>query len=305
MFAQTLFFKYISERLCELKMHGILLGIIQDGLIYGIMALGVYISLKILDFPDLSVDGTFPLGMAVTAVGLVNGVNPFLCLLMSFVAGAVAGAVTGILHVKLKIKDLLSGIITMTALYSINYTIVGKPNEFLPVDSATVFTVLQRSNAYRYLIIAAVIAILCKVLLDLFLSTKAGFLLIGVGDNETIAVTLAKNPGTVKILGLAMGNGLVALSGALNMQYTKTFTVSAGTGMLVMGLAAVIIGTTLFGKIKFLKPTTGVLIGMIIYKACISGAMLMGLASKDTNLIVAALFVVTLVISGRAVKRNA
>lgn len=305
MFAQTLFFKYISERLCELKMHGILLGIIQDGLIYGIMALGVYISLKILDFPDLSVDGTFPLGMAVTAVGLVNGVNPFLCLLMSFAAGAVAGAVTGILHVKLKIKDLLSGIITMTALYSINYTIVGKPNEFLPVDSATVFTVLQRSNAYRYLIIAAVIAILCKVLLDLFLSTKAGFLLIGVGDNETIAVTLAKNPGTVKILGLAMGNGLVALSGALNMQYTKTFTVSAGTGMLVMGLAAVIIGTTLFGKIKFLKPTTGVLIGMIIYKACISGAMLMGLASKDTNLIVAALFVVTLVISGRAVKKNA
>lgn len=305
MFAQTLFFKYISERLCELKMHGILLGIIQDGLIYGIMALGVYISLKILDFPDLSVDGTFPLGMAVTAVGLVKGVNPFLCLLMSFAAGAVAGAVTGILHVKLKIKDLLSGIITMTALYSINYTIVGKPNEFLPVDSATVFTVLQRSNAYRYLIIAAVIAILCKVLLDLFLSTKAGFLLIGVGDNETIAVTLAKNPGTVKILGLAMGNGLVALSGALNMQYTKTFTVSAGTGMLVMGLAAVIIGTTLFGKIKFLKPTTGVLIGMIIYKACISGAMLMGLASKDTNLIVAALFVVTLVISGRAVKNNA
>lgn len=286
-------------------MQGILLGIVQDGLIYGIMALGVYISLKILDFPDLSVDGTFPLGMAVTAVGLVKGINPFLCLLISFAAGAAAGAVTGILNVKLKIKDLLSGIITMTALYSINYTIVGKPNEFLPVDSDTVFTVLQRSNIYRYILIAAAIAVICKILLDLFLSTKAGFLLIGVGDNENIAVTLAKNPGTVKIIGLAIGNGLVSLSGALNMQYTKTFSVSAGTGMLVMGLAAVIIGTTLFGKIKLLKPTTGVLIGMIIYKACISGAMLMGLASKDTNLIVAALFVVTLVISGKAVKKNA
>lgn len=286
-------------------MQNILLGIIQDGLIYGIMALGVYISLKILDFPDLSVDGTFPLGMAVTAVGLTHGANPIFCLILSFIAGAAAGAVTGILHVKLKIKDLLSGIITMTALYSVNYTIVGKPNEFLPVDSETVFNLLQRNNLYRYLLIAAAVAIICKVLLDLFLSTKAGFLLIGVGDNENIAVTLAKNPGTVKILGLAMGNGLVALSGALNMQYTKTFSVSAGTGTLVMGLAAVIIGTTLFGKVKFLRPTTGVIIGMIIYKACISGAMLMGLASKDTNLIVSALFVITLVISGKAVKKNA
>ena len=299
------FFQYDIQKGYVIQMHGILLGIVQDGLIYGIMALGVYISLKILDFPDLSGDGTFPLGMAVTAVGLVNGFNPFLCLLVSFFAGAAAGAVTGLLNVKLKIKDLLSGIITMTALYSINYTIVGKPNEFLPIDSDTVFSVLQRSNAYRYILIAAAIAIICKMLLDLFLSTKAGFLLIGVGDNENIAVTLAKNPGTVKIIGLAMGNGLVALSGALNMQYTKTFSVSAGTGMLVMGLAAVIIGTTLFGKIKFMKPTTGVLIGMIIYKACISGAMLMGLASKDTNLIVSALFVVTLVISGKAVKKNA
>lgn len=289
-------------------MVGIIAGIIQDGLIYGIMALGVYISLKILDFPDLSVDGSFPLGMAVTTYCILHGIQPYLCLIIAFAAGAAAGAVTGLLHVKLKIKDLLSGIITMTALYSINYTIVGKPNEFLSVDTATVFSVIPKNTPfglydYRYIIISFIIAVIVKKLLDWYLKTKSGFLLRAAGDNARLVVTTGKDPGKVKILGLALGNALVALSGALNLQYTRSFNVSAGTGTLVMGLAAVIIGTSVFGKIKHLTLTSGVLLGMIIYKGCISLAMLAGLEAKDTNMIVAVLFVITLVIS-RAKKKG-
>lgn len=281
---------------------GIAIGILQEGLIFSIMALGVYISLKILDFPDLSVDGTFPLGMAVTTALILKGVNPFVCLLLSFAAGCAAGCVTGFLNVKLKIKDLLSGIITMTALYSINYTIVGKPNEFLAVDQNTVFSIIPAKSGdfffqYKYLIIAFAAMLIAKKLLDAYLCTKSGFLLRSVGDNENLVVTLAKNPGTVKIIGLALGNGLVALAGSLNLQYVKSFNVSAGTGTLVMGLAAVIIGTTLFSKAKRLKITTGVVVGMIIYKACISLAMLCGLQAKDTNLVISILFVLTLALN--------
>ncbi len=286
---------------------GIAVGILQEGLIFSIMALGVYISLKILDFPDLSVDGTFPLGMAVTTFLILRGVNPFLCLLLSFAAGCAAGCVTGLLNVKLKIKDLLSGIITMTALYSINYTIVGKPNEFLAVDQSTVFSIIPAKSGdllfqYKYLIVAFAAMLIAKKLLDAYLCTKSGFLLRSVGDNENLVVTLAENPGTVKIIGLALGNGLVALAGSLNLQYMKSFNVSAGTGTLVMGLAAVIIGTTLFSKAKHFKITTGVVVGMIIYKACISLAMLCGLQAKDTNLVISVLFVITLVLNSDRVK---
>ena len=281
-------------------MLNILFGIIQEGVIYSIMALGIYISYKILDFPDLSVDGTFPLGMAVSFVGISLGVNPFLCLLLSFAAGVAAGTVTGFLHVKLKIKDLLSGILTMTALYSVNYTIVGNPTGFLDVDSNTVYSIIPRGSSLfqnRYLIVSLVVAVVVKLLLDWYLKTKSGFLLRSAGDNAGLVVTLAKNPGTVKIIGLALANGLVALSGSMNLQYIKTFNVAGGTGTMVMGLAAVIIGTTLFGHAKRVKATTGVIVGMIVYKACVSLALLAGLESRYTNLIVTVLFVVTLLLN--------
>ena len=288
-------------------MVSLISGIVTEGLIYCIMAFGVYISLRILDFPDLSTDGTFPLGMAVATACLLRGVNPFLCLLLAFAAGALAGTVTGVLNVKLgfrdlrlHVRDLLAGIITMTALYSINYTIVGKPNEFLSMDTVTLFSLIGSDSPlfkYRYLIISALLAIFFKLILDLYLSTKSGFILRAAGDNENLVVTLAKNPGKVKITGLAIANGLISASGCIYLQYIKSFNVSAGTGSLVIGLAAVIIGMTLFGRLRFMKPTTGVIFGMIIYKAFISLAMLVGLESKDTNLVVALLFIVTLVLS--------
>ncbi len=277
-------------------MSGIIIGILEQGFIYGIMALGIYISYKILDFPDLTVDGTFPLGAAISTALVTVGVSPWLCLIVAAAAGALAGCVTGFLHVKLKIKDLLSGILVMTGLYSINYRIVGSPNEFL-MTLPTIFNVVPETNPlydYRYLIILLVIAVVVKILLDLYMKTKSGFLLKSVGDNEQLVVTLAQNPGRVKIVGLAIANALVSLAGALYCQRTMQFDISTGTGTMVMGLAAVIIGTTVFKKIRIMKVTTGVILGMIIYKACITLALSSGLQSSDTKLVVTVLFLLTL-----------
>lgn len=287
-------------------MAGIIIGIIEQGLIYGIMALGIYISYKILNFPDLSVDGTFPLGAAVSTALIVRGVNPWICLFAAFLCGALAGGVTGVFNVKLKIKDLLSGILMMTALYSVNYRIVGAPNKFL-MQEKTIFSVFENVPEwflpYKYLVWIVVITVAAKLILDWYMRTKSGFLLRSVGDNEGLVVTLAQNPGTVKIIGLAIANGLVALAGALSCQRNMQFDITAGTGIMVMGLAAVIIGTTVFKKLTFLKITTGVLFGMIIYKACITLAISSGLMSSDTNLIVTLLFIVTLA-ANRAAERK-
>ena len=282
-------------------MAGIIIGIIEQGLIYGIMALGIYISYKILNFPDLSVDGTFPLGAAVSTALIVHGVNPWLCLLAAFLCGCVAGSITGFFNVKLKIKDLLAGILMMTALYSINYRIVGAPNKFL-MQEKTIFTVFNNTlppwlMPYKYLIWIVIITLAAKLILDWYMRTKSGFLLRSVGDNEGLVVTLAQNPGTIKIIGLAIANGLVSLAGALSCQRNMQFDITSGTGIMVMGLAAVIIGTTVFKKVTLLRVTTGVLFGMIIYKACITAAISSGLMSSDTNLVVTILFVATLLIN--------
>lgn len=288
-------------------MSSILIGILEQGLIYGIMALGIYISYKILDFPDLSVDGTFPLGAAVTAALMLRGVNPWLCLPASAAAGCIAGMLTGFLHVKLKIKDLLAGILTMTALYSVNYRIAGAPNQFL-MGYDTIFTmpegIPQFISDYRYLIVIFVLVLLFKYVLDMYLSTKSGFLLRCAGDNESLLVTLAQNPGRVKIRGLAISNALVALSGSLACQRSMQFDITSGTGTMVMGLAAVIIGTTVFKKVRFMRLTSGVLLGMIIYKACITAAISSGMESSDTNLIITVLFVATLLLNGFRTKKR-
>lgn len=287
----------------------IAIGILEQGFIYGIMAMGVYITYTILDFPDLSVDGTFPLGIAVSFVMINSGLNPWLALIAAFAAGGIAGSFTGFLNVKLKIRNLLCGILTMTALYSINYSIVGKASDFLSMDAVTIFS--QTSpifggmlQPFAKLIVIAVIAIIAKLALDWYLRTKSGFLLRSVGDNEGLVITLAKNPGTIKIIGLAISNGLVALAGAVYCQYGKSFNVSSGTGTVVMGLAAVIIGATVFRKIKFVKVTTGVIFGMIVYKACISIALAAGLRSQDTNLMITILFVLTLVLNEFVFKKK-
>lgn len=283
----------------------IIIGVMEEGLIYAIMALGLYITYKILDFPDLSVDGTFPMGAAVTAMLILKGVHPALTLLLSFAAGLLAGCITGLIHVKLKVRDLLSGIIMMTALYSINLRIAGKAN--LPIFSKqTIFenTFLEAAmpealDPYLVCIILFVIVLLCKILLDLFLKTRAGYLLRAVGDNEVLVTSLAKDKGMVKILGLALANGFVALAGCVYCQQKGFFEVSTGTGTMVIGLASVIIGTKLLKRFHGVKATTAVIFGSIVYKACVSLAIALGMAASDLKLITAVLFLIILVASNR------
>lgn len=274
----------------------------EQGLIYGILALGVYITYKILDFPDLTVDGSFPLGAAITAAFITCGMNPYLTLPLAFLAGMAAGVCTGLIHVKCKVRDLLSGIIMMTALWTINLYIAGTAN--VPLFSQeTIFKnelingVIPSGIApYTTVVIIAVVAVLCKFLLDLYLKTKSGYLLRAVGDNEVVVTALARDQGNVKILGLALANGLVSLAGCVFAQEERVFEISMGTGAIVIGLASVIIGTSLFKKLTAFKATTAVLIGSVIYKACVAVA-LKNFEPQAMKLITAVLFLVILIIS--------
>ena len=292
----------------------ILLGVLEEGFVYAVMALGVYITYKILDFPDLSADGTFPLGGAVTVVLIGAGISPVLTLFISFFAGAVAGMIAGIIHVKFKVRDLLSGIIMMTALYSVNLRIAGRAN--VPIFTKdTIFEnplleklIPQGFQPFLVTAILLIIVIMMKLLLDLYLSTKSGYLLRAVGDNETLVTSLAKDKGTVKIIGLSIANAFVALAGSIYSQKNGFFEISTGTGTMVIGLASVIIGINLFKKASFIKTTTAVIIGAVIYKLCVSIAISLGMAASDLKFITAALFLIILVLSNdrrRRVKASA
>ena len=290
----------------------ILLGILEEGLIYAILALGVYITYSILDFPDLSVDSTFPLGSAVTAAMLVAGLPAPAALCVSFLGGVLAGTVTGLIHVKLKVVDLLSGIIVMTGLYSINLQIAGGANLAF-FGSSTIFdnsltAPLWASPAgdFTVVIISLIAVILVKLLLDAYLKTRSGYLLRAAGDNDTLVTSLAKDKGTVKIIGLALANGLAALSGSIYHQKQGFFEISTGTGSMVIGLASVIIGTKLFRRASFMKTTTAVIIGSVLYKACIAAAMALGIfPTSYMKFLTAALFLIILVLSNQTRRKGA
>lgn len=280
----------------------LLISILEQGLIYGVLGMGVYITYKILDFPDLTVDGSFPLGAAITAMLLTKGVNPLLTLVCAFLVGVLAGICTGLIHVKFKVRDLLSGIIMMTALWSINLYIAGTAN--VPLFShITIFSndfikniFPKEIKPYSTLIIIALISLTCKFLLDFYLKTRSGFLLKSVGDNPVIVTSLGKDKGNTKILGLAISNGLVALAGSIFAQEQRVFEISMGTGAIVIGLASVIIGTSFFKKITFLSATSTVFLGSIIYKACVAFAI-KEFEPQSMKLITAVLFLIILVLS--------
>ncbi len=283
-----------------LTVLGLVKNVLEEGFIYAILALGVYITYSILDFPDLSVDGTFPLGACVTAALICGGCNPVLAALIAFLCGALAGCVTGILHVVLKIRDLLCGILVMTALWSVNLIITDNKSVLPFYDMDTVFNsglvslLPEPIYKYRVLIVAFICAIAVKYLLDAFLSTKAGLLLRAAGDNPQLVTSLANNVGSVKILGLMLGNGLAALSGSILAQQAESANIASGTGMVVLALASVIIGTSVFKRIKFLRPTTMALLGAILYKLCLSAAMQLGLPTSFLKLLMAVILVVAL-----------
>ncbi len=266
-------------------------GILVQSLILAIMVLGVYISYKILDFPDLSADGSFTLGAAVTVVMLKRGTSPITAILFALLAGLIAGLLTGVLNVKLKISNLLSGILVMGILYSLNLRIMGKAN-------VPIFGKENIFNNINPLIIALVFVIVVKVFIDLFLKTGLGYTLKGVGDNPQMIKSLGIEIGRIKILGLMLSNGLIALSGSMMAQYQGFSDVSMGIGTLVLGIASIIIGTSIIKKKSFIKESTTVIIGTIIYQITIYFAMNIGLTPVDLKLITSLVIIVFLAVSG-------
>lgn len=265
---------------------------LSQGLIFAIAGLGIYISFRILDFPDLSVDGTFTLGAAVSAICLKLGFPTFLAIILSLFAGLLAGSVTGILHVKCKITNILSGIIVMTALYSINLRIMGKSNIHL-FDTNHLFT--GRNDFFKLMILIG-FSIGLKMIWDIFFKTQKGYVLKALGENTSFVTHLGLNPDHYKILGLALSNGCVALSGSLFAQFQGFADISMGVGLIVSALASIVMGEMFFKKTWDLgfQISSIVIMGSILYRAILALALRIGASPSDLRLITAVVMVIIL-----------
>lgn len=286
---------------------------IQLGLCYAIIALGMYIAYSILDFPDLTTDGSFPLGGVIGTILIYRaGFPPLLALIGAFIAGMLMGALTGILHVKFRISKLLSGIIVMTGLMSITLalTILLTGTGFTITNfsyTANGFHGLFNSQAGvlsdgMIILVLLIIVVVIKLILDLFFKTKTGFMLRATGNNEDLVTSLGKDVGFYKILGLGIANGLVAFAGALYAQLTMNYDNTSGTGKVVLALASVIIGLAVFSKAKFVKETTAVIVGAIIYSLCLNYFTLLDPNGTYLKIMNAACFAVILIINNQLKK---
>ena len=296
---------------------------LETGFVFSIIAMGYYISYHILDFPDLTVEGTFLSGAVTFGLFASKGLNPWLGLLAAMLVGSLFGALTGVLHVALKIRPLLCGILVSTSLITVNLIAVsaGTAGDFSGQASSSISygrTVKTLHDYFfggavpakvnniglRDLLIFLLVTLVCKLLLDMYLKTKSGLLLRAAGSNEQFVKMLGINPGKSKIIGLAIGNACAAVSGALYTHISGNVNQSMGIGTIVIGLASLIIGMSLFGRVKFMKPTTKVIIGSIIYQACLTAAQKLGVPSAYNKLIMALMFTAAIVLSGRE-KRTA
>ena len=296
---------------------------LETGFVFSIIAMGYYISYHILDFPDLTVEGTFLSGAVTFGLFASKGLNPWLGLLAAMLVGSLFGALTGVLHVALKIRPLLCGILVSTSLITVNLIAVsaGTTGDFSGQASSSISYGRTVKTLHDYFFGGAVpakvnniglrdlhifllVTIVCKLLLDMYLKTKSGLLLRAAGSNEQFVKMLGINPGKSKIIGLAIGNACAAVSGALYTHISGNVNQSMGIGTIVIGLASLIIGMSLFGKVKFMKPTTKVIIGSIIYQACLTAAQKLGVPSAYNKLIMALMFTAAIVLSGRE-KRKA
>jgi putative tryptophan/tyrosine transport system permease protein len=265
-----------------------LISVGTQGLILGLMVLGVYISYKLLDFPDMSADGSFALGGAIIALSLKSGLSPITGSLLAIMGGLGAGLITGFLHVKAKISNLLSGILTMGILYSLNLRIMGKAN--IPLFNTNHLF----KNNFSPVILCLVLVVICKVLLDLFLKTGLGYTLKAVGDNSQMVSSLGIQVDSMKVLGLMLSNSLICFSGSIMAQYQGFSDISMGIGTLVLGIASIIIGQTLLKRVRFLKKTSTILIGTIIYQFTIYLAMNLGMSATDLKMVTSIVIVVFL-----------
>lgn len=263
-----------------------IVSVMTQSLILSIMTLGIYISYKILDFPDMSADGSFSLGGAIIAISLTNGLSPITGTLLSVICGLTSGFITGILHIKFKISNLLSGILVMGMLYSINLGIMGTSN-------VPLFTYKHLFNSnIPPIILALLLVLFCKILLDLFLTTGVGYTLKAVGDNPQMIKSLGINIDIIKILGLMLSNGLVALSGSLFAQFLGFSDTNMGIGTLVLGIASIIIGTSIFKKLKAIRTTTAILVGSFLYQFTIYFAINLGLLPPNYLKLITSLIII-------------
>jgi len=273
---------------------------LYEGLVFGFVAIGVYLTFRVLGFPDLTVDGSFALGAAVAAVLIANGVNPFLATLAALGVGLCAGLATSLLNTKLRIPALLAGILMMVGLYSINLRIMGGANVSL-LREVTIFTLtsqflgLETRIAYQ-LLVAGVLAIVVFLILNWFLRTEIGLAVRATGDNEQMVRGFGVNTDMTTILGVSISNGLVALGGAVVAQGQKFADVGMGMGMIVMGLASVIIGEALFRPKGVARLLLAALGGAFIYRLVISVALRLGMAPGDLKLITAILVIIALAV---------
>ena len=282
--------------------------ILVEGLIYGIMVLGVFITFRVLDFPDLTVDGSFPLGAALMVQGLLLGINGWLALLIAFIGGVLAGIVTALIHNHLKVPNLLAGILTMTMLYSINIRILGNRANVPVIDQKTLLTdVTSRLSGvipdeYILLLFFVVVALVIKLLLDLFFHTDLGMTIGAMGNNEQMVVSQGINPKTLKTIGLAISNGLVAVSGAFAAQYLGFADVGLGQGIIISGLASVMIGEFLVRKNNNIGVLTlCALAGSILFHAVMYVGRYYGyviqMTPNDLNLIKGLLIIILLILT--------
>ena len=282
-------------------------GIFVEGLLYSIMALGVFITFRVLDFPDLTVDGSFPLGAAIAATLITHGVSPWLSLIAAFAGGVAAGCVTATIHNKLKVPNLLAGILTMTMLWSINIRVLGNRANLPLIRQTTILTQVRNlfgedfTRAWVYLILFLLAALIIKFLLDVFFRTDLGLTLGAMGDNQQMVTTQGVNIEYLKLIGVGLSNGLVGLAGAFAAQYQGFADVSLGQGIIIAGLASVMIGEFIIRSNRIILLTLRVILGSILFR----GLMYLGryygyyinLTPNDLKLITGMLIILSLIVT--------
>lgn len=279
-------------------MNSFVIGIIQQGLIFSIAVMGIYITYKILKFADLSADGSFTLGASVSAVLISKGVNPFLSLIFAMLAGALIGLITGTLNVKFKIEEMLSSILVMVGLYSINLRVMGGKANYSIFNNDSIFTGRNK------LLVILIITALSGLFFTLFYKTKLGYLLKGIGDNENMIISLGINTGTIKMFALSLSNSFIALAGGIMAQSQGFSDINMGTGTMIMGLASIIIGSIIFRKIKIANASIMCVVGTILYRTSVALSLRLGFNPSDLKLISSIIVVIVLIIGNRKIIFN-